>query len=398
MRGLQTPSTAHRAVAHGTQPGFSLLELLIASVILGLGLIMVATMFPVALNQHRLSAQQIMATQAALGAKRLVKSHLVPHIDPLRRYRSPNTWPINALGPDLRDINGDGTTNQFEATSRGPIRWDPPLGGSFAGASRWHLMHFETILTGERVGVEPASRYYEPTLSYADEQNGAQSEIGRQRPAWFHIADTVSPPVRFPTGGSLAGEWAESSYVWYVFYQRPSPDPTSTALAYYVAVCRVGGGAEFLFQDLQRPQSSGAGGTMRRDAGRVDPQPASTKLRSRLPIPWLIPAAPPTPGDRNTLTEADNNGRPKPWTNGVTLSQLAPRGARLIGQTTGTVYTVIASPSPNDPNGHSVEVLPPLPQVPSEELKIWLFPPPVVVVDNEAVWQPQSPFITGLQF
>ncbi len=385
MHIVQTGSTAHRTVAHGrrrAQPGFSMLELLIASVILGLGLIMVATMFPVALNQHRLSAQQIMATQAALGAKRLVRTHLVPHIDPLRKFRAiSNNWPTALLGPDPRDLNGNGTQElEGELAVRGPIRWDQPIvlrpNAAFqTGPSKWHLLHFETIVTGEeRIGVEPASRYHEPGLSYADAMNGFPGGLGidRQRPAWFHIADTISPPVRFPTGGPLAGDWAESSFVWYVFYQRPSPDPTSTDLAYYVAVCRVGGGATFAFQDLTR---TGA----RRPQPRVDPRIASTTLLSRLPIPWLVNVRGGPPESQNLFREADRNGDVQRWQNDdePRLSQLAPRGARLLGQVTGTVYTVIFSPGRGDFGGTSIDVLP---QPNFRDTAIWIFPPPVVIV------------------
>ena len=386
----------HSTLERSDRRGFSLLELLIASLILGLGLIMVAGMFPVALDQHRRSANQIMAMQVALGAKRLVHTHLVPHIDPLRRFRSL-----------------DGSTDEFEAGARGPVRWDPPLDGSFSGPSLWHLLHFETIVVGDRNGVEPATRLDKPTLTYADGLNEARSPMDALRPAWFRIADTVSPPVRLTAGADVL---ATPSYAWYTFYQRPSSDPTSTHLAYFVAICRVDGGARFAFQDLTE---QGTGSPPR----RVDPRPASTTLLSRLPVPWLVNVrgGPPetirlgaatgggkrrgvaganvaqqvTAHSQNLFREANRDGRVQPWQNDVRLYQLAPRGTRLIGQVTGTVYTVMASPARRDLVGTPIDVLP---QPSSRDTAVWLFPPPVVVDNGRLIWQPRSPFVTGLQF
>ncbi len=65
-----------RAVRQNHRAGFSLIEVLIAIAILGVGLIMVATIFPVAATWTRQSAEETVAAQVAQNAVNTIKTKL----------------------------------------------------------------------------------------------------------------------------------------------------------------------------------------------------------------------------------------------------------------------------------------------------------------------------------
>ena len=436
---------------------FSMLELLIAGVILGVGLILVAGIFPVALDQHRQSSQQIFGTELALSAKRLVQSHLVPHVDTGRNFRG-----VMDLG--YHDDDGDTQRDDpQESTPRGPIRWDPPailvgggavqtrfqVGGgggrprggrgggsrrvepptlgqpvlrSEPGPSVWFLTHFETIFDDGR--VEPWT-HPETNRTYADILNGDPRPA--RRPAWVRLEDMVMPPVRrlanadatgalrIETGAGRRAQLATPSYVWHLLYQRPSSDPRATDLAYRVTVCRFAAGETFALQNVTD-----------------DPMPATAPLPleagpySLMPVPWLIavrrPGSSGSPGGGSgrggrlriaaaevsastdgILSESDGRGNGR-WRNEgvVTLSQLAPRGTRLFGQQSGTVYTVLQSPAfdAGSPDPHRISVLPSPSTVTPPDSAVWIFPPSVDRDrdDQIAGWRSRSPVVTSLRF
>src|SRR4051794_28890181 len=59
--------------------GFSLLEVLLATFILGIGLIMVASVFPVGANWTRQGTEESVGQTIALNAVAVVKSHYAPN-------------------------------------------------------------------------------------------------------------------------------------------------------------------------------------------------------------------------------------------------------------------------------------------------------------------------------
>ena len=58
--------------------GFSLLEMMIAIAVLGIGLVMVAAIFPVALDQHRRSADETLALQHAYQGRAIIRAKIEP--------------------------------------------------------------------------------------------------------------------------------------------------------------------------------------------------------------------------------------------------------------------------------------------------------------------------------
>ncbi len=88
-----------------------------------------------------------------------------------------------------------------------------------------------------------------------------------------------------------------------------------------MSVCRFAGGDRFVFQntpDLSWPANA--------------PAARSDGTFSILPVPWLVrvQVSDVTPG---VLQESDASG--DPWSGSVRLSQLAPRGARLLASRAG---------------------------------------------------------------
>jgi len=428
-------STADTAVAHRrttSAGGFTMLELLIAASLLGLGLVMAAAIFPVAIDQHRKSAANLVAKQVALNAKRLVETRLAPFVDPGRDIRS-------ASGGWF-DGNGNGLQDSGEAGGRGPIRGDTAVG--------YFLLHFETIFADASIGFPVSYVRNTNNIPYADSlndgpgttawsfwwRNGFAQIQGQAQPRtpWFRIDDTVYPPVRWlantsPTvsprqmatsGSPFDGPLSRQSYVWHVFYKRPEAplrlipgsdppiylrdfDPTrasETQMSYFVAMSRFTDGDQFAFQD---EASVGGGDATPAKAPKV----STNHPLSLMPVPWRVAVEAGVGPSDTILREWDGQaaiGTAATWGTGVTLAELAPRGSRLLDKETGAIFTVVRSPVANPGSGGAIDgtTIEVSPKAGDAHRDIWLFPPPVQTDGrgNVTGFEPNSPYVTGLHF
>ncbi len=467
-----TDSTTRRGIRPAR--GFSMLELLIAMLLLGLGLVMAATIFPVALDQHRESVERVSAMQVSRNARRLVQSFLAPHVDPGRDARTAVSEDTNGNGlldagedansngvldgwyddnrdgwPDERDRDGDGVVDPDEDPNGNGV-WDPeesyprgPIRGD--SGEGYHLLHFETIFDdpGSGYPVVSAIQDFSGAL-YVDVLNDGPGTVAWQvgwsqntspdvRAPWFRIEETVSPAVRWlpastatavprelaTTGSPFDGQLSRSSYVWHAFYRRPtitnfdsaSDVAADTNLTYVVSVCQFGSADRFAFQDPDITY-----GTPPRASNSPEPLQQAGNY-SLLPVAWRV-SVEGQEGEPNPIMEWNGDAigshdPPEGWGSSVRLSQLAPRGSRLLGNRTGTVYTVIRSPATD---ASVIEVLPE-PRTedrndngtldPGEDENNnnridlldehpWLFPPAVVLDAggvNVQSWKSDSPLV-----
>ena len=280
----------------------SLLETTIAVGILGVGLIMVAAVFPVALSQHRDVTEQIRAIELASKAQAMLQS----------RVDQTQLW----IPSDLR---GGQDTPWFLV----------PSTNLAYKATLWDWM--------------PAL-----TSTYANVINGvsaADLALGLQIPTSLTGLDTLSDRrapysnnIQTPPSPFTDGELANTPYrlVWYGFYRR-----LGGKIAFCSAICRQQRNQLFVEQDL----SAVADATLAPQAQNPYSKPIAvlgTDLSGtrRLPVPWRISVA---RTGVNVLCNAATS-TPQMFGAGVALGQLAPPGSKIMIQ--GTVRDNTASATP----------------------------------------------------
>jgi len=271
----------------GVRRAFSLLEIMIAIGILGIGLVMVAAIFPVALDQHRRSTDDVMGNLVAANA---------------------------------------------EAYLGGLAKPAELLGGALV-----HAYPFVTLdATATRFDLGGAN-------GYIDEINGKLGGIrgSGSPPSWISFAtrDIIYPvpsEARIPLPASFTALLDEQTrYVWLAFARGGG---ATTGNAYIVFVCRRRPGQQFARQNLSQLSSSKS----------VEPLIGGDLS---LPVPWQFDVETvPDPSDSTkrlkqfvspqTQTFAalvpDNTlpGGPQ------SVSALIQPGSLLISQQTGSLYTV----------------------------------------------------------
>ena len=291
---------------------FSLIEIMIALGILTIGLVMVAAVFPVALDQHRRSTDEVMARFSMRNAQAMLKANT--------RYTD-----------ELPNI---------------------PVANLVAGQRFYHPMPFATTNDGDP--SNPLYRsYHLRMLSLVNVPvlpTGIIDVLRFDRmegpPEWpsdpdhpFHLSwlDLIEPA---PTAQSPLD--VRSRRFWVGFYRKLNP----TISEYVVFACKRNRGEWFASQDAQALTSSGA--ILAR----------SSQYDAMLPIPWKLPMAVEPRNAETALnwTKTDYgdyvfrlpfDSRYTPQftgidkTNDLLLSQLVRPGSKLLSQTTGQVYTVV---------------------------------------------------------
>ncbi len=120
----------------------SLIEIMIAIGILGLGLTMVATIFPLALDQHRISTDRILSADVAVQMQsRMVSDsgflgglndglsgtvYVVPFTTPVPKADGSGTLVDHHISGDLNDLGGEGVPGGSVNNSQ-PINWRDAL-------------------------------------------------------------------------------------------------------------------------------------------------------------------------------------------------------------------------------------------------------------------------------
>ena len=165
---------------------FSLIEVMIAIVILGFGLVMVATMYPIAWNRARVMTEESMAGSIADTAEQLMRSVL--HVDGLKK--------VPPLNLDASGLAGDMVLFQNPALPFDPANPDN-LDLLYYGDTRVHALNMENVTVGS---ASPGRRFY-PYRDDPNKQPDAMPYLLEQvqpvRPAaedW----DLFAPPVVSP--------------------------------------------------------------------------------------------------------------------------------------------------------------------------------------------------------
>jgi len=322
--------------------GFSLLEMMIAIAVLGIGLVMVAAIFPVAIYQHRRSADETLALQHAYQAKAIVRAKIEPTLG------SGPIAPATSLLPhSLSPVFGQFFIVPFQSLPLGfPLGEDPyaPINPQLTGVLPTNDVNYATFLN-----------------------NGGVNPIVALR-VW---SDTCGPPKQFADvpGAPREDLKERPRYVWYAFYRYDNPADVS-AVSWFVAVCRVTG-------------------------GQYIAQPGATLPSSQTPLPWRIglytsAASPPNP---RVLSSPTPLLVALPANQPTTL--LVPRGAKLFSQATGSLYTVVRTLAadeitPNSINPFALELREPVNATERSPGAYWVFPPPA--------GGSESPYVAGLVF
>lgn len=349
--------------------GFSLLETSVAVSILGVGLIMVAAVFPVALTQHRNNVDQSRALQCATLGESLLRSTLDPdslYVPPTVSSTEDSAWYL-LPSPNLF-IGANDITN-------GVNNWD--YMEQTVGATD---KYYANLINGNLLAVDPKN--IDTTSGFGRYGNVTRSTALE---ATDILGDRVVPfTTNHPDSPYMDDEMLDTPnrMVWYGFYRRLA----TGSIQYAVAVCKQRRHQMFAEQDLTV----------------VDPFTNPDSLRARrLPVPWRVRVAC-WPG-RNVIWNA---GAGKP------LSKLAPVGSKLMVQGTvgGTVPPFAPVPAgklltvSDYVDDDRIEVMEDLSDLPAHDgsdplnvvwFDIWVFPPAVAgnVTPEGDEFEKDSPLI-----
>ncbi len=318
-----------RVVAGARAGGFSLLETTIAVGILGVGLIMVAAIFPVALTQHRTSVEQARAIELVSKAESLLRGRIDPtHL------------------------------------------WIDPLVSTVPGLdSPWYLLPTVNLTVGATGATAWDDMTLAAPLTYSDAINGVTLPVTNPlNPFSLFGLDILSDRVAPYSGGGSFSPFTDSEFmdapnrmIWYGFYRRPAAGQTTFA----TAICKQRRNQIFVEQNLSVA------------APFANPTANPARAR-RLPVPWRVSVGY-VGGNILSNAAAAPNG----------LARLAPIGTKIMIH--GTVYAP-ASPVPTAPAGRiltvsdnidnfTVEFVGDLTDVPlfgaGVTFDVWVFPPSV---------------------
>lgn len=218
---------------NSSRRAFSLLETTIGMAILGIGLIMVAAIFPVALTQHRMSMDQSRAM------------NLVPQAVSMLHQR---------LNPDLLWYDASLLSEGYD--------------------SPWYAMPLSNIDAGGLWSFDPANTNspafpYDYMLSYTDAINSVPGLF--QSTHQIYANDLLSD--RMTPRDDLQANQTPNRVIWYGFYRQLG----NGSKAYTAAVCKQRRDQSFVLQDL-----SAAGALVNPVAIPNQPQ--------RFPVPWRVTA------------------------------------------------------------------------------------------------------------
>lgn len=373
---IQGKSSARRA-AHTR--AFSLLEIMIAIGVLGVGLIMVSAMFPIAITQHRQGLDQARATELLSKARSIMKA----------RCSGVSLWADPNLTHPITDSIILGRDSPWYML---------PMMNLGLGQTQWDWMR----------SFAPDA----PGQAYADAINGYKTEYFTsffQRPNGpgifppalglgiiFGGTDVLSD--RFGPGSNASpftdDQFIESSnrFVWIGFYRRLA----TGSYQFAAAVCKLSRNDVFAEQDLsQQPFFPEA-------ATAIDP----SVLSRRLPVPWRVRALPFVGKRFSNLSfnPAESLGELAPpgskvmiagWSYSLSVPPAAPPLAP-----TGRVFTVASvfddesanTSTPGSPQ-YAIEVIEDINDIPNAALDLWVFPPPIAAVNTTIEFGRQSPLV-----
>lgn len=280
----QTPRASRRV-----RRAFSLLEIMIAIGVLGIGLIMVAAIFPVALTQHRESIEK----SRSLGMLNIADTLLRSRIDASKLwveqppFLPPGTdspWYMMPMANLNVNSNGANAWDWMPATT--PFLTTPAVIGP--GLTAADYTHYANCLN----------------FCYNAQPGNAFSLFAI--PSLELLSDRKAPPTVNPWSPMTDAEFEsiENRFAWVGFYRRLAGGTTR----YAVAVNRMLRGEQYAEQDTQNINSP--------DPGFA---PLAGNASRRLPVPWRV-----------TVRYNANTRRLYNVANPEGLGELAPPGSRIM--------------------------------------------------------------------
>lgn len=365
--------TTTRSTIRRPHGGFTLLEVLIAFAVLGLGLIMVAALFPAALLEHARTVDRSRALDLATNAEAMLHNRLdgtqlyVNNVDLANGFDSP--WyaiPFHNMTARNTNTFAPGTPNESD--------WDnavyPPVAAG---------QPYPTQVYYARVNNTPVSYFVNlPQLFGVD-----------------YLSDSILPRT-----DAIANK-ATSRLVWHGFYRVTA----SGTRHFAVAVCKQRQNKEFARQfiphtgNVTNPYANAIVlqktlGDYAADAGPT----TNVDTRARFPVPWRVTVA--------RLPNSQILTMPGLTFGGISLARLAPKGSKLLIQ--GRTYTNTGGGVLDFPGGrvltvvdtddnNRIQVLENIgdiraydPNVEAFEFDVWLFPPPIT---GSYTFEKESPIL-----
>ncbi len=338
--------------------GFTLLEVMIAFAVLGIGLIMVAAIFPAALLEHSRTIDQSRALDEAAKAETMLHNRINPkrlYVDNValaNGFDSP--WyaiPFHnmTVGATPLDLDGDGVQDNG---------WDnalyPPL---------------------------PRGTPYPTQTFYAGLNNTPTFANPVQLFGLDYLSDTVLPRTDEIANAS------NNRLVWHGFYRTTA----SGTRHFAVAVCKQRQNKNFARQDISATLPADRYGNPKVDQRQLndianDTGGPSVLSRTRFPVPWRVTVG--------RLPNSKTLTIPNLLADGTPLARLAPRGAKLLIQ--GRTYTNQGGGVLDFPGGrvltvldtdglNKIQILEDISDIEAFDVgnegfrfDVWLFPPSIV--------------------
>ncbi len=332
---------------------------MVAVGILGVGLIMVASIFPVAMSQHRDAVEGSSTLSLAHRAQALMETRFDPTINAPQGLWRPVTLGVLTPGTD----------------------------------SPWMALPGPALLAG---GSWTNSQGYYNTINYLPPPGSVGpvlSNNGRHLGPQDILSDARAP---------LTDAQAEESAFrleWFGFYRQFA----NSQVQFAAAVCRQKRTDTFASQELNDLSTTAGGRVAAFTIPTVDPNNLlAAPIISRLPLPWRVTVAVAASGSRRLSNAFPENVSP-----GVALATLAPVGSKIL--LTGWTYG--SAPGPIMPSGrvltvtaasgYEIEVLEDTSDLPQYNtgtgewsFDVWVFPP----VFNAGGFARKSPVLDWVMF
>ncbi len=408
MRRLNTYSTMpigdRRRLGVPRGCAFSLVEMMIAIVILGLGLVMVATMFPVAWGRARTLSEHTVERSITPGAEATLRSLLQPAgLSSVMPLEPPSTgtpqlkirlnsgslagdlfYDPTILRPATSDGRADRTVLAYSDTRVHALNIEnlPAMGDASTPAISEHPWHLERVF----------DFVADPQYPHADYPRdlGIDFPSRSYQSAQVRFSDRVHPPLDpRPTSPPLAltqlvdvrGRWdeqlAKRRFAWAILHRLrepvgpaaptaiPTPQQAEQIAAEAAAVTGTTRVFDVYYVILRRPRPTHR--YARQQTGEPNPPPDPTVLTTTpavpaalsedqdvmFPVPWRVQVQFPEKLASRTATvpgfeptgipteiEVPAAGFTGSAATGAMLVQMFPTGAKFVDEITGAVYTV----------------------------------------------------------
>lgn len=363
---------------------FSLVEVMIAVGILAIGLVMIATVFPVALSQHRDSTDGAAAVSFAESAKAIVRSRM--------------------LASDLQSLNAPGQRLQTIVESSRLFR-PSQNPGPFQGQSPWLAFHVPNILWGGAFDTSNTA-----DTMYGDRISNPQLTLPFivKNGVFFRRGDTLSD-LNSPPPNDAAANQVPGRLVWYPFYHE---QPHTHQIEFAVAITRQIQNQTFAPQNLPVLVAGAPIQNAFHQPTGLGNNPFNTVVR--FPIPWRISVAlRGTPKVLDNVFSVSIGG-----SSSLNLGVLAPPGTKLM--VTGWTDFIGPGPAPSarpdapagriltvlnvDPtNSRRVIVAEDTSDLPNAatsnfSFDVWLFPPAARVVGSSLIFETKPPVLEWIFF